>query len=219
MRHVSRSIRHVNEGNWNRDLFEGRELYNKTVGIVGYGRLGRRVAKYLLAFDVKVLATGPALKQSDVDAGITVVPLPELLEKCDIVSLHADYTSDNDRFFGTEQFKAMKAGALFINTARGELVDEPALLASLESGHLAGAALDVLRDETSVSVIDNLLVKYAQSHDNLLITPHIGGNTRESLNKTEYFLANNRFVFRDEIGDFRELCRRLRRLFFVQIEP
>jgi D-3-phosphoglycerate dehydrogenase len=189
LRHVSRSVRHVSEGNWNRDLFEGHELYGQTVGIVGYGRLGRRVAKYLLAFDVKVLTTSPALKQSDVDSGITVVALPELLEKSDIVSLHADYTPENDRFFGAEQFGAMKSGSLFINTARGELVDESALLSALNCGRLTGAALDVLSDETSIGMSNHPLVKYAQSHDNLLITPHIGGNTRESLNKTEYFLA------------------------------
>lgn len=189
VRHISRSIRHVNEGQWNRDLFEGHELYGQTAGIVGYGRLGRRVAKYLLAFDVKVLATGPSLKQSNVDAGISVVSLPELLEKSDIVSLHANYIPENDRFFGANEFAKMKAGSLFINTARGELVDESALLSALERGHLTGAALDVLRDENSKGMNEHPLVKYAQSHNNLLITPHIGGNTRESLNKTEYFLA------------------------------
>jgi D-3-phosphoglycerate dehydrogenase len=83
----------------------------------------------------------------------------------------------------------MKAGAWFINTARGELIDEMALLDGLRSGHLAGAALDVLCGENSDGMEDHPLVAYARAHDNLLITPHIGGCTVESMEKTELFMA------------------------------
>jgi phosphoglycerate dehydrogenase-like enzyme len=83
----------------------------------------------------------------------------------------------------------MKEGALFINTARGELVDEEALLEALKSGHLGGAALDVLISERLVSIRDHPLVVYGRENDNLIITPHIGGCTEESMEKTEVFLA------------------------------
>ncbi|MDX1964647.1 MAG: NAD(P)-dependent oxidoreductase [Pirellulales bacterium] len=189
VRHLPRAVAHPLAGGWNRDLFEGRELAGLTAGIVGYGRLGSQVAKYLHAMDLRVLTCGPSLRQADVAPEISVVSERELLAQAEIVSLHADYTSENDGFFGARHFAAMRPGAYFINTARGELIDEAALLDSLQTGHLAGAAVDVLRDERSTGMAAHPLIQYAQTHDNLLITPHIGGNTRESLHKTEDFLA------------------------------
>lgn len=181
---------HVCAGGWNRDPFRGNELFGKTAGIVGYGRLGRIVARYLLAFDMRVLATGPHLSQGDVEFGIERMTFDELLASSDVVSLHANLTAESRGCFGGPQFAAMKRGSWLINTARGELVDEAALLDALQSGHLAGAAVDVLCDEQSGGMGDQPLVRYAREHDNLILTPHIGGNTVESLEKTELFLAD-----------------------------
>jgi D-3-phosphoglycerate dehydrogenase len=189
LRRLPAAAAHVRDGGWDRDLFKGGEIYGKTAGIVGYGRLGRRVAHYLRAFDARVLASDPNVVAADVEPGVRLVPLAELLPAADVVLLHASYGETTHRFFGWEQFTAMKHGAWFVNTARGELVDEDALLWSLERGRLAGAALDVLAGERSAGMRDHPLVAYARSHDNLVVTPHVGGCTAESMEKTETFLA------------------------------
>jgi len=189
LRKIPVAHQHVLAGGWNRDLFAGRELHRKTAGIIGYGRLGRIVARYLTAFGMNVLATSPHLQQADFEGGVLSMPLETLLRESVIISLHANYTSENARMLGPAEFALLQPGSYFINTARGELVDEAALLNALECGRLAGAALDVLDGEQSTGMADHPLVRYAQTHSNLLITPHLGGNTPESLAKTEEFLA------------------------------
>ncbi len=190
IRKLPQACAHVAQGGWNRDLFKGHELYGRTAGIVGYGRLGRIVAHTLLALGMRVLACSPNLDPHSVEPGVEPSSLDELLPQCDAVLLHANLTPENRGFFGEPQFAAMRPRSWFVNTARGELVDELALLDALESGRLAGAALDVLCDERAVGMPDHPLVRYATSHDTLLLTPHIGGNTYESSEKTEIFLAN-----------------------------
>lgn len=189
LRNTVEASSHVRAGGWTRDWFRGGELYEKTVGIIGYGRLGRLVARYLLAFDCRVLAADPYIDPASVEPGVALVPLPKLLKEADIVSLHVNLNEQTTGFFGRQQFGAMKNGALFVNTARGELVDEAALLGALESGKVAGAALDVLANESSSGMAHHALVQYARKHKNVLVTPHIGGCTLESMRKTEEFLA------------------------------
>ena len=189
MRHIPGAIAHVAEGGWNRELFKGCELYEKTVGIVGYGRLGQIVAKYLKAFDARVIVTDPSLEPDALEAGIAHLPLHDLLPRSDIVTLHANLTVKTNGFFGKKEINAMKDGAWFINTARGELLDEAALLDALRSGRLAGAALDVLANEESAGMSSHPIVQYARDHDNLIITPHIGGCTSESMEKTEVLMC------------------------------
>jgi D-3-phosphoglycerate dehydrogenase len=189
LRQVPAAAADVREGNWDRDAFQGRELYGKTAGIVGYGRLGHIVARYLQAFDMRVLVTDPDVDPEDIAPGLTKVSLAKLLQDADIVSLHVNLCDDTYGFFGRNEFEAMRPGAWFINTARGELIDEQALLDALESGRLAGAAVDVLCDEKSTGMASHPLVEYARTHPQLIITPHIGGCTEESMEKTERFLA------------------------------
>jgi D-3-phosphoglycerate dehydrogenase len=189
-RQVPAATSHVKDGGWNRDRFKGRELYGKTVGVVGYGRLGRIVARYLKAFDTCVLATDPKLDLESVEPGVTPVPLSRLLRDAELVTIHVNLCDENRGFFGRKQFAAMTKGAWFINTSRGELIDEHALLDALRSGQLAGAAVDVICDEDSSGVGSHSLVAYARAHNNLIITPHIGGCTTESMDKTECFLAD-----------------------------
>ena len=124
-----------------------------------------------------------------IEHGVSLVSLEELLPHADVVTLHVNLCDETRGMFGREQFRAMKQGAWFLNTARGELVDETALLEALRSGVLAGAALDVLTDEMSSGMADSPLVRYARENANLLITPHIGGATVESMANTELFLA------------------------------
>lgn len=189
LRHVPGATAHVREGGWNRDVFKGRELHGMTVGIVGYGRLGRILARYLKALGTRVLAADPHTDSKTVEPGVTLVALPQLLQGADLVTLHVNLSDETQGLFGREQFALMKQGAWFINTARGELVDETALLDALHSGHLAGAALDVLCHEHCEGMPAHPLVACARAHDHLLITPHIGGCTFESMEKTELFLA------------------------------
>ncbi|HMJ62983.1 MAG TPA: NAD(P)-dependent oxidoreductase [Bryobacteraceae bacterium] len=176
-------------GGWRRDRFQGTEIYGKTVGIVGYGRLGRIVSRYLKAFDARVIATDPKLPAGFGDGTVEGVTLTRLVAEADIVSLHADLRPDTRGFFTAALFRQMKWASYFVNTARGELIDEAGLLASLREGRLAGAALDVVANETSAGMGGHPLIEYARRHAHLLITPHVGGCTHESKTKTELYLA------------------------------
>lgn len=191
LRQIPEAVAHTRVGDWDRDQFKGYELQGKTVGVVGYGRLGRLVAGYFQAFGCRVIACDS--QPVDVEPSVEFVSQQSLLEQSDIISLHVNSTPENYAFFNESCFSAMKSGAWLINTARGELIDESALLAALESGRLSGAALDVLNGEQSLAPSERLehpLVQYAREHRHLIITPHIGGCTWESMQKTELFMAN-----------------------------
>jgi len=178
----------VLEGEWNRDRFRGRELYEKTVGIIGMGRLGTIVAGYFRAFGMQVLGYDPRTDFPH-EAAQRVDSLDDLLSRADLVSVHVSYNRSTRHLLSGPQLARMKPGAWLVNTSRGGIVDEQALIAALDSGWLAGAALDVLDGEPEIDP-DHPLIVYARQHDNLLIVPHIGGNTRESFEKTETFLAS-----------------------------
>ncbi|HEV3417293.1 MAG TPA: NAD(P)-dependent oxidoreductase [Pirellulales bacterium] len=175
------------QGNWDRDSFRGRELFGRTVGIVGMGRLGTLVAGYFKAFGTRVIGYDPR-DDYPTEAAERVPQLDDLLAQSDIVVLLVKYEESTRGLIARAEFAKMKPGAVLINTSRGGVVDEPALLAALDSGRLAGAALDVLDGEPAISA-DHAIVSYAHDHDNVLLTPHIGGNTMESFEKTEAFLA------------------------------
>jgi D-3-phosphoglycerate dehydrogenase / 2-oxoglutarate reductase len=185
-RRLPAAVAHVRDAGWDRYRFKGHDLYGKTAGIVGLGRLGRIVAGYFNALGMDVLATTP--ERDPVD-GVSLVPLDELLRRSDLITVHVDLNPGTRGLFGQREFAAMKAGAWFVNTSRGEVVDEAALLAALEDGRLKGAALDVLAGEPSSITPSHPLVCYAATHDDLIITPHIGGYTVESLDRTEGHLA------------------------------
>lgn len=194
-RRVVSASQHVRNGGWNRDLFLGRELHNMNAGVIGYGRLGRMVARYLGAFGMQVCAADPFIDPKAVESGVTLTTIENLLASSDLVTLHVALSENTHKFFGRSEFEQMKAGSWFINTARGELIDHQALLHVLKTGRIAGAALDVLEDERSSGMSHDELVKYSRTHDNLLITPHIGGCTVESREKTECFLATRVIEF------------------------
>ncbi len=179
----------VMRGEWQRDSFMGTELKGRTLGVLGYGRLGRMVVAYGRAFRMTVLAA--ERREIAVTGEVEVVGLEELLARSDVVSIHLPLTDETRGFFGERCFRLMRPGAFLLNTARGEIVDEAALLAALTSGRLAGAAVDVLSAETSLApdwLMRNPLRAYAQGHDNLLITPHIGGVTADSVEQTNQFM-------------------------------
>jgi D-3-phosphoglycerate dehydrogenase / 2-oxoglutarate reductase len=190
LRHIPHAHQHVLNGQWDRSLFRGTEIYNKSVGIIGYGRLGRIVAKYLQAFDARPIVSSRELDPGNLIDGFEVTSLEQLLAQADIVSLHVNYEPQNQHMMGQLEFEQMKPGAYFINTSRGELVDEAALLHCLKSGKLGGAALDVVDQELERTDNRSPLTTYAQENGNLILTPHIGGNTWDSAYRTEEFIAS-----------------------------
>jgi D-3-phosphoglycerate dehydrogenase len=165
-------------GEWARDRFRGRQLSGKTLGVLGYGRLGRMVARYGLAFRMRVLACD--VRPVEPEAGVALVDLDTLLRESDVLSVHVHLTEANRGLLGAKEFARMKTGAVLVNTSRGAIVDEPALLAALESGRLAGAGLDVICGEWDADLAGHPLIRYASAHENLVISPHIGGVTAES---------------------------------------
>lgn len=174
----------VGKDNYEGAEFLGHELDGKVLGLVGYGRVGSRVAKRALAFGMSVMVYDPFIPASAIDApGIKATNLETLLASSDYVSLHARESRENENLMGAKQFEAMKAGAYFINTARPSMVDEDALLAALKSGKLAGAAMDVVRyrPEREVSPFINL--------ENVIVMPHIGGATYETTTKGARIVA------------------------------
>jgi D-3-phosphoglycerate dehydrogenase len=173
-RNVGPASRTLAGGRWDGSYFRygkcGPELRAATVGLVGLGAIGRRVAELLGAFGATVLAHDPYAVEVP---GVRLVGLPELLAGSDIVSVHARLTDDTRAMFGPEAFAAMRPGAYFINTSRGELVDEAALRAALDGGRLRGAALDVFAPEPP-DPAGGLL-----GRDDVLTTPHLAGASRQ----------------------------------------
>lgn len=158
--------------NWEGAQFIGSDLRGHTLGLVGYGEIGRRVALRAHAFGMRTIAYDPYVQVTGAEQ---VDSLDELLAASDFVSLHARATADNEGLIDAAALGAMKPGAYLVNTARETLVDEDALDAALASGRLAGAALDVVHTDTS-SGRHRLL-----RHENVVLTPHLGGATHETL--------------------------------------
>jgi D-3-phosphoglycerate dehydrogenase len=181
-RRIPEALRHIQEGgaiyvdNYEGANWFGRELDAKTLGIVGFGQIGRRVASRAAALGMRVVAHDPYLPAATIEEhGAEPLGLDESLAVSDHVSLHARATAENRGLMGARQFAAMKPGAYFINTARDILVDEAALDAALGSGRLGGAALDVA-SPAQVGQRHPLL-----AWSNVLLLPHIGGATQETL--------------------------------------
>lgn len=180
-------------GLWDRDQLRGHELRGATLGIVGYGRLGRMVAQYGRAFGMRVLVFDPYVQVEDFTQ---VDSLQALCARSDVISLHVPLNEETRHLFDAAIFAQCKAGAVLINTSRGAVIDSAALLAALRAGQIGGAALDVVDGELSPeSLPAHPLLQYAREHDNLIITPHIGGATVESMAKTEAFMAQKLYDY------------------------
>ncbi|MFR5486000.1 D-2-hydroxyacid dehydrogenase [Eubacterium sp.] len=159
-----------------------KEMDGRTLGIVGYGSIGKKVAKIAQAFDMKVLAYNRSPKK---DEGVRFVEMDELLEKSDIVSIHCPLNRDSEKMCNKDFFSKMKDGALFINTSRGGVVDEPALIEAVKSGKLSGAGLDVVAVEPMEKHYDILDI------DNIIITPHSAWAPVETRTRLVEIVRNN----------------------------
>ncbi|WP_167882863.1 NAD(P)-dependent oxidoreductase [Leptospira yasudae] len=188
-----KDIFHVESGRWNRSEINTFELNGKTIGIIGFGRLGKILREYAKAFRMKCLIFDiDPLKAAQVSEEERS-DLDHLLGSSDVISLMASYATENSKMIGEKEFGKMKSGVFFVNTARGELVDENALLDSLRSGKIAGAALDVLDNDSSWNErtpANHPLIEYSKKNNDLIITSHVGGNSKEALWKTREFVVN-----------------------------
>ena len=164
----------------------GRELGGRTVGIIGFGRIGQRVARLCQAFDARVIASDPAPSETAQALGIPYLPLEELLRTSDIVTLHAPSTPATAGMIGAQQLALMRPSALFINCARGALVDQQALCDALNEGRIAGAAADVFPPEPPLPADAPLL--HAR---NVVLTPHVAFSTEESMLRRAKIIFEN----------------------------
>lgn len=189
VRRIVPAVNAVREGFWNRELFRGTDLRGRTLGILGCGRVGSMVAEFGRVFGMEVL--GFDVRPSHLPA-VSFVSLDELLARSDVLSVHLPLNQTTIGMVDESVFTRMKTGALLLNTSRGGIVQEKALLNALQEGKLGGAALDVLNGETGFAgriPPEHMLVEYALSSENLLITPHIGGASFDSMAATEIFCA------------------------------
>ena len=201
IRKVPQASRSVLNGYWDRDKFRGSELRGKRLGILGLGRLGEKIALYGNAFEMKVLAYDPFRTAWPNDV-IRCSNLNALLSKSEILSIHIPLNEKTKGLIGKQELAVLLEDGILINTSRGEIVDSHALIESLSAGHLAGAAVDVIEGERNAAMRDkNSLIAYAKTHSKLLITPHIGGATWESMASTEVFMAKKLKTFLSDVEE------------------
>lgn len=192
--HVQEHAEHASSGGW---IEKGEwsyhfrpliELAGKTMGLIGYGRIGRQTGVIARAFGMRVIAADPALREEE---GVEAVSIDEVLSHADVVSLHCPLTPETRGLMNEERLSRMKPSAFLINTSRGPLVDEHALAAALESGRLAGAAVDVLPVEPPVKASPLMQAK------NCLVTPHIAWATKEARARLMQTAVDNVKAFLD----------------------
>lgn len=181
----------VLNGSWDRDRFRSRQLSGMTLGIIGLGRIGGHLAGYAKAFGMNVVAYDPFISATRfTDCSVTQLDLDKVLELADIVSINANLREDNQNLIGAEQIEGMKPGALLVNTARGALLDEDAVVKALRQGHLGGVAVDVLSQEQDEKLRkQSPLVCAAKEGLDVIVVPHIGGCTSDAMHITEECLA------------------------------
>jgi phosphoglycerate dehydrogenase-like enzyme len=176
-RRLPPAIKHVTGGGWNREAFPGIMLNGRRLGLIGCGRIGGWMARYGRAFGMEVVGHDPHLKNWP--ESIRQVPLTQLMETSDFVSVHVHLTPETEGLVSKKLLERIKPGAVLINTSRGAVVDESALLDGLKSGRIYGVGLDVMTGEPDTR--HHALVRYARDHDNVLITPHCGGYSPDAV--------------------------------------
>lgn len=174
-------------GQWPRQASSGREIAGKTLGLVGFGAIARDTAALARALGMQIAAYDPFLADDDPAlAGAQKLELPELLARCDVISLHVPLTDATRHLIDAEAIRRMKAGAILVNAARGGVVDEAAVCAALATGRLGGAALDVFETEP---LTREAAEKFA-GVPNLVLTPHIAGVTAEANVRVSAMIAD-----------------------------
>lgn len=193
IRNIPWSFDDVKKGNWDRLAWRGRQLVHKTIGLLGFGRLGKIVARYARSFGMKVIACDPYVSAKAMSKrGVKKVGMNSVFKDSDFVSLHVLLADDTYNLVKAQHLRMMKPRAYLINTARGELIEKGVLEKALKNKWIAGAAIDVMWDEAGngAHLKNNQLVEYAQENNNIIIVPHIGGATYEAMEVTQEFIAD-----------------------------
>lgn len=200
-RKIIQSVEKTKKGDFTLDGLRGFELSGKTLGIIGAGKIGRRVAEIAKSFGMKVIAYDIFPNQEEAKRiGYEYVDLDTLLKNSDIISLHANLTKENYHMIGEKEFEKMKEGVVIINTARGALIDTAALIKFIKNGKVKGCGLDVLEEEGTIKeeiellvknkldkdrlynlVVNHALIELENQQGNVIITPHNAFNSEEAL--------------------------------------
>jgi len=190
-RNISRADEEVRAGRWRREANRGEEIGGKTIGLLGYGHMGAAFARRLSAFGCTVLAydSNPACVG---DQHATLVPLTELQQRAEVLSLHIPYSAANHNFVDEAFLAAFSRPVWLLNTARGEVLDHAALVRGLQSGQVRGAALDVLENEklAQLSAAQQARFDFLKTAENVVLSPHIGGWTHQSYRRINEVLAH-----------------------------
>lgn len=198
MRKIPESFSTVKKGVWEAGPFRGNEVSGKTLGIIGCGRLGSKVSRVAVALGMKVIAYDPYIVRFPKGVKAKSTQL-DVLNEADIISLHVPLSKETKHLINDNEIRQMKKGVVIINTSRGAIIKTSALLNGLNSKKISAAALDVIEGEHSIGKVSHPLVEYACEHNNLLITPHIGGATFESVEKTDLFILES--YYKEMISD------------------
>jgi D-3-phosphoglycerate dehydrogenase len=233
VRHIPQAHRLLTALEWNRNFY-GAELFRKTIGVVGLGKVGSRVAARLRAFETRILVYDPYVPEARArDLGAILTDFATVLRESDVVTFHTPLTAETDNMLAARELQAMKRGVRIVNCARGGIVNEADLLAALESGQVAGAALDVWTEEPPRADVLRRLIQ----HPRVVATPHLGANSSEAQVNVALDVARQLVAFRDgevvefgvnipvadpaalgELRPFIGLANRLGR-FLVQLDP
>ncbi len=178
----------MKRGEWNKDAFTGNELTNKTVGIMGFGRIGQLVAKRISGFEPNTLFFDPMIKEAQVNGATKVHTLEELFEKSDVVTIHTPLLDATKGVVNAALLAKMKPSAILVNAARGKIVDEEALYEALAHKKIRGAGFDVF-------AVEPLLESKLKSLANIVLTPHLGGSTDEAQFRVGEMAAHQVTVF------------------------
>ena len=192
VRHIPAANSSIKVGRWDKSRLLGVELHGKELGILGLGRIGKEVARRAQAFGMRVIASDPFVSaKHGQQVGVTLHSKEEVLQRADFVTLHATLSQDTSgtrRLLGSRELSLLKPGAYLVNCARGNLIDEQALLVALTEGRLAGVALDVFSQEP---IDDDPVLRQLLAHERVLATPHLGASTIEAQVRVATEVARN----------------------------
>ncbi|WP_078380141.1 phosphoglycerate dehydrogenase [Sutcliffiella halmapala] len=189
VRHIPQANMNVKSSHWDRKKFIGTELFGKTLGIVGFGRIGSEIAKRAKAFQMKVVVYDPFLTETRAEKlDVVSLSLQEVMKNADIITVHTPLTKETKGLLNQDNMPELKKGVFLVNCARGGIIDEDALLHFLNTGHVAGAALDVFEIEPPTKT--ELIM-----HENVIATPHLGASTKEAQYNVAYQVSKDVLAF------------------------